>query len=187
MRPVWIVTASVAILALLVAFMDWATWMRYDRGDILANWQLWRLLTAHLAHVGWVHLAANLAGLLVWTALAGSMETARSLVVGLVVTALAVTLGLLVLNPGVGWYVGLSGVLHGLFAMTAMRLLFRREWLAGCSLVAALGFKLLWEQQHGALGTERLIGAPVLVDAHLYGVIAGAACALILALFWGRR
>ncbi|MFP4294338.1 MAG: rhombosortase, partial [Halothiobacillaceae bacterium] len=136
---------------------------------------------------GWVHLAANMAGLLVWTALAGSMETARTFVTGLLVTGLAVTLGLLLFNPGVGWYVGFSGILHGLFAMSAMRLLFRREWLAGLSLVAALVFKLLWEQQNGALGTEQLIGAPVLVDAHLYGVVAGAACALVLALFWGRR
>jgi len=166
--------------------MGWEAVLRYERGRIFDG-QVWRLLTAHLAHVGWLHLAVNMAGLLVWVALAGHMESLKTLLSGMLVTALAVTLGLLWLNPNVGWYLGFSGVLHGLFAMTAMRLLFRREWLAGFSLAAALAFKLLWEQQHGSLGTERLIGAPVLVDSHLYATVAGAVWALAMALFWGRR
>jgi len=111
------------------------------------------------------------------------METRRSYLIILIASGLGVGLGLLVLDPQVGWYVGLSGILHGLFAASAIRLLSRKEWLGGLALTAAIALKLMWEQRFGDLGTAKLLGVPVLVDAHLYGAVTGAVIVLALLLF----
>ncbi len=77
--------------------------------------QPWRALTAHLVHVNWVHALINLAA---WFAVARlfapELRTWRQPLV-LAVAALAVTLHLALLHPGIAWYRGFSGTLHGVF------------------------------------------------------------------------
>jgi len=77
------------------------------------------------------------------------------------------------LNPEVQRYVGLSGVLHGLFVTGALsETACDRRW--GLGLLAAVGAKLAYEQLFGPLpGSEAGAGGPVLVDAHLYGALGG--------------
>ncbi len=185
-RAVWWVTLAVTGLMLLTQIFGWKPELQYARGAILHG-ELWRLVTGQFVHLGWIHLALNLAGLWLWTALAGEHETSATYISALLAGLLGVGLGLLVLNPGVGWYVGLSGVLHGLFAHTGVRLLARRDWLAGGGVLAALTLKLMWEQTHGDIGTARLIGGSVVMDAHLYGAVAAGGVALIGVIFFGRR
>ena len=43
--------------------------------------------------------------------------------------------------------------------------------------------KLIWENTIGSVGTAELIGSPVLVEAHLLGVIGGVLIALIYILW----
>ncbi len=164
--------------------------LRYQREAILAG-EWWRLLTAHLAHLGPAHLLLNLTGLaLVWLLVGGALRPAAWGVV-LLLAALAVSGGLLLLDPDLAWYVGLSGVLHGLLAAgAAARLLqggpagTRAE---GALLLALLATKLAWEQAFGPLpGSAEAAGGPVVVDAHLYGA-AGGLAALPAARLLGRR
>jgi hypothetical protein len=88
--------------------------------------------------------------------------------------------------PAVHWYVGLSGVLHGLFVAGALASLaagYRAELL----LLGLLVVKLAWEQVHGALpGSEGFAGGTVLVESHLFGAIAGLFAAAVL-LAYRRR
>jgi rhomboid family GlyGly-CTERM serine protease len=94
-----------------------------------------------------------------------------------------VDIGLLVLNSEINWYVGLSGILHGLFAAGAI-LYFRRFGVQGAIYLVLLLGKLLWEQLSGPLpGTTELTGVRVIIDAHLYGAIGG----LIVTLLWYAR
>jgi hypothetical protein len=88
-------------------------------------------------------------------------------------SALGVGIGLLGLQPQVGWYVGLSGVVHGLFAAGCLALLRRHPQVAVLAL-AALAAKLGWEQVHppGA-SREALVGGAIVVNAHLYGAAGG--------------
>ena len=159
--------------------------LRYDRDAILAG-QLWRVLTGHLVHLGGSHLAMNLVGLaLIWMLFGRLMSTSAWLAT-LLSSALAVSLGLLVFNPGLTWYVGLSGVLHGMFLAGAILSIvsgYRAE-------ILLLGFiiaKLAWEQWVGPLpGSAEVAGGDVVVDAHLYGAIAGVIAALVIIL-WRRR
>ena len=91
----------------------------------------------------------------------------------------AIDVGLWFVNTQLQWYVGLSGVLHGILAAGIVVSLRspRIELLAlGLLLVAKLG----WEQAYGPLpGSEGSSGGPVVVAAHLYGAIGGALAGLL--------
>lgn len=179
MKFKWLITGTVVLVAILIEFFHLGGALRYQRSEILHG-EIWRLFTGSFVHANWRHLASDMAGLVLWTALAGYLESVRSYLILLIGSAIAVGLGLLLFDPGVHWYVGISGLLHALFAATAVRLVLRGEWLAGLGLTAALALKLAWEQRFGDLGTAKLLGVPVLVDAHLYGAIAGLMITVLL-------
>lgn len=154
-------------------------WLRYDREAILHG-QWWRLISGNMVHLGWPHLALNLAGLvLVWLLFRQTLAT-RHWIVITVASAVAVGAGLLAFDPALQWYVGLSGVLHGLFAAGVIAGLYggnRGDWL----LLALVTAKIVWEQRVGAMpGTADIAGGAVIVDAHLYGAIGGAVAALLI-------
>lgn len=152
--------------------------LRYDR-DAILHGQVWRLITGNFLHLSWTHLALNLAGLaLVWLFFGQCFNTWQWVAI-ILFTALVTGLGLLALVPTVGWYVGLSGALHGYFTagcVAEIRLKLREGWW----MLALITVKLAWEQTHGAMpGTASLAGGEVIVDAHLYGAIAGLAAVLL--------
>jgi rhomboid family GlyGly-CTERM serine protease len=154
-------------------------WLRYDRDEILHG-QWWRLITGNIVHLGWPHLLLNLMGLiLVWLLFRPALSGRRWIIVT-VVSAAAVGCGLLMFDPALQWYVGLSGVLHGLFAAGVVSALFagnRGDWL----LLALFVAKITWEQMEGSMpGSAAIAGGPVIVDAHLYGAIGGAVTVLLL-------
>jgi membrane associated rhomboid family serine protease len=91
----------------------------------------------------------------------------------------AIDAGLWFVNPELQWYVGLSGLLHGILAAGIVVSLQKPqlELLAlGLLLVAKLG----WEQLYGPLpGSESSSGGPVVVAAHLYGAAGGGLAGLL--------
>jgi hypothetical protein len=73
----------------------------------------------------------------------------------------------------IGYYVGFSGVLHGLFLYGALREI-RLYPASGYVLVAVLLANLTSEFFNGALpGSEEMAGGRVLTEAHLLGAIGG--------------
>lgn len=146
--------------------------LRYQRTALLDG-QWWRLFSAHLVHLGWSHWALNMAGLaLIWALLARELAGVFGWLVVLG-SALVIGLGLLQFDPALQWYVGLSGVLHGLFAAGALRR-WSYEPRAAMIMLAVLAAKLVWEQFAGAMpGTGALAGGAVIVDAHLFGAVGG--------------
>jgi len=147
--------------------------LRYER-DALDAGEVWRLLTGHLVHLGWGHLWMNLAALALIRLIVADAFSAADWVLATVVSALGIDLGLYVMSPGVAWYVGLSGVLHGLVAAAALMLL-REQPTLGALLGAGVVLKLLLEQTAGPLPlSESTAGGPVIDEAHLYGAAAGA-------------
>jgi rhomboid family GlyGly-CTERM serine protease len=176
------------LLSTLIALLgnSVAHTLRYER-DAIRDGEWWRLITGNLVHLGWPHLLLNLAGLLlVWLLFHRSLSIRNWIIVTLS-SAVAVTGGLLLLDPHLEWYVGLSGVLHGLFAAGVLGSLLagnRAEWLLLMLFIA----KLAWEQWVGAMpGTAGLAGGTVIVDAHLYGATGGAISSLLLVLLSKSR
>ncbi|MBV8404767.1 MAG: rhombosortase [Gammaproteobacteria bacterium] len=150
--------------------------LRYERSALAAG-QWWRLLTAHLVHLDLRHALLNAAGLaLIWALFARDYSPRGWLAIVLGAAA-AIDAGLWLGDSTVQWYVGSSGVLHGAMAAGTLAHLRNRErdgWL----LLTLLAAKLLYEQSVGALpfsGRD-----PVVVDAHLYGVLGGGAVAAFL-------
>lgn len=153
--------------------------LRYER-SALAHGQLWRLLTAHLVHLDVRHALLNILGLILVWALFAREYRPRAWLVIVLAAALAIDAGLWFADSTVRWYVGSSGILHGAMAAGALAQL-RCGATEGWVLGAILVLKLLYEQIAGPLpfsGSD-----PVVVDAHLYGVLGGA----VAGAFLGRR
>lgn len=174
----WSVPLALALLAVILQWMGGQEWLRLEREQAWA--EPWRLLGAHFVHLGWNHLGLNLAALALLWLLVGDARRRLDWAFAVLVVALGVSIGLLCCSPAVGWYVGLSGVLHGLFAAGAVANL-RRLPVFALAIIGFLVAKLLVEQMgQGDMLTAQLIGGAVVVDAHLYGVLLGIGWGLIL-------
>mgnify|MGYP000312098150 CR=1 FL=1 len=178
--------ATIALLCTLLQGAGLVETLRFDR-EAIAGGAWWRLLSAHFVHLGTSHLLMNLAGLGLVAALVWERFGAAEWAALTVFSSLAVGVGLLLLNPELGWYVGFSGTLHGLIVAGCLADLRHYPRSAALLLVLVAG-KLLWEQLAGALpGSEATAGGRVVVDAHLYGALGGAALAPALLAHRRRR
>lgn len=177
----WRVPLAIGALLLLLQAAGWRDALEYRRAAVLRG-QLWRLLTGNLVHLGWVHLARDVAGLfLIWGLFGRSMDE-RSWVWVALASGLAVGLGLLAFSPNIAWYVGISGVLFGVFCAGALGQLRERPVYAG-ALLLGMAAVIAWTMYAGALPgeTSGLAGA-VVPEAHLYGALGGAAFVVVRAL-----
>jgi len=154
--------------------------LEYRREAVLGG-EWFRLLSSSFAHLTPGHALLNMgAAALLWL-YAGDMP-ARVWWFAIVCCSLGVGAGLLAFNPEISWYVGMSGLLHGLVPpIVAFRLLRRADRFA-MLLAAGLTLKICAEQLWGVSpGTAALAGGPVIVDAHLWGALSGALlCPLLL-------
>ena len=174
LRDSWVVVALLVVCALLALGGDELRNLgRYERQAIEGG-EYWRLVSGHLVHLGLGHLWPNLAAAAILGLLfEGVFRNADWVRVG-VASAAAIDLGLYALEPQVLWYVGLSGVLHGYVAAGALALLVRRDKL-GVVLAIGVAAKVIFEQVAGPVPfTAESVGGPVVVAAHLYGVIGGS-------------
>lgn len=151
--------------------------LQFNR-DLVINGEIWRMLSGNLVHLGWSHSLLNIMGLLLIWGLFSRFYTGRQWWALIALSFLATTLGLLLLNPELSWYVGLSGSLHGLFIAGCLAEA-RLKSTMGFIMLIAIVAKLGWEQASGPLpGTSDMAGGNVIVDAHLYGAISGLAALL---------
>ena len=183
----WKVAGLVLALSVVIAcFGDTAREaLKYDRLAIL-NGEYWRLVSAHFTHLGPTHLLLNLAGLVLVWLLVGRYYSNRQWLFVLSVSIAAVSGGFWFFDPNMLWYVGLSGVLHGLLLAGAVRGLAILPSESAILCVIVIG-KLVYEQVAGPLpGSESVSGGTVIVNAHLFGGVGGIVAAAVL---WhrGRR
>ena len=176
--------AAVAIVAVLLQLGGDSAReaLAFSRANLGAG-QLWRLATGHFVHLGWTHLVLNLAGLALVSWLVGhAYDWRRWLFIGFVSIAV-IDAGFWFLYPELDWYVGLSGLLHGLLAAGLFSGIVARD-RESIALAAFVVAKLAWEQIGGPLpGSEATSGGTVIVEAHLYGAIGGLLAAVLL---WRR-
>lgn len=146
--------------------------LAYNREN-LASGQLWPLATGHFVHLGWTHLLLNLSGLALVFWLVGHAFSWRQWLYITGISIATIDAGFWFLYAELGWYVGLSGLLHGLLAAGLLRGLLARD-RESLILAAFVVAKLAWEQFGGPLpGSESTSGGTVIVDAHLYGALGG--------------
>jgi len=175
----------VMLVAVLVAFHlagpDALEALRYERSAVLAG-EAWRLLTGHLVHADAAHLGWNLLGVLIVAFLFARDYTWRQWSLVLVLSIVTTSLGFLLLEPQLDWYVGFSGVLHGLMAAGLVAWLRTSRDVVTWIVLVLFAAKLAWEHFAGPLPfTAQSLSLPVVHEAHTYGAIGGLLAALWLA------
>ena len=156
------------------------------RGSMLFNVALvdagdwWRVLSGNFAHLNGRHLALNLIAWLLIFLIGRTWMGTGAWLVYLVAGCLSVSACLYWLAPEGAFFGGLSGALHGLFAVIALHQMRAGERL-GFVLLAVLALKLAYEGYYeSGVGTSAFIGVPVAAETHLYGT-AGAVLLFVLA------
>jgi len=176
----WALPATIGLIAtvLLILGDDAALRLRYDRAAV-ASGQFLRLVSGHGVHLGPAHYLMNIAGLALTWYLVGA---AFSLVHWLLIIAASIVLidlGLWFLIPGLAWYVGLSGLLHGMLA-AGIAGIWRTRRLEAMIIAAVLVVKLGYEALVGPLpGSAATAGGNVVTEAHLLGALGGFAAGML--------
>jgi rhomboid family GlyGly-CTERM serine protease len=143
----------------------------------IARGEHWRWLTGHLVHLDLVHATLNAGGLaLVWM-LFRDVYTARRWLLVASAGLVSIDAGLWWLSD-IAWYVGLSGLLNTVAAAGIVRAIIDGDRIAW--IVGTLGLaKLVHENVAGPM--PFLAGdSPVVLEAHLFGALAGMTCGLLL-------
>lgn len=152
----------------------------YDRSSIL-NGEYWRVLTCHFVHTGWNHLFLNLTAFLLVFSLFLHLYSPFGWLIGATFCMIGISLSFLFFCPTLEWYMGLSGLLHGLFVMGIIGEIRKGNTLY-CFGLLAVTAKLALEYFIGPSNiTNQFINALVITNAHLTGAIIGciAACLII--------
>ena len=156
-----------------------------DRGD-LRDAEIWRIWTGPLVHNSWEHLGLNLAGLVLLQQMFGQELRPVVAAWGYAVVAVVVAICFMAFSR-FGYVLGLSAVLHGLFAYAGC-LGLRRDGLLAAGALLLVGGKVLWEQIEGPSGViQDIIGLPVAADTHLYGFAGGLLLGAVMAATRGRE
>ncbi len=156
----------------LVLQVNWVDNWRFDR-ELVEQGQVWLIFSGHIVHLNWSHWALNMAGLAIVAFFFSAHASVKQWLAVIIVSACVINIGLWWWLPEIRTYVGLSGVLHGLFLYGALREI-RFYPVSGYVLTTALIAKLVWEFFNGALpGSEEMTGGRVLTEAHLLGAIGG--------------
>lgn len=155
--------------------------LRWQRAAILHG-EWFRLISAHFVHANLGHAVANALALLVlWSLFQRALPLWQWL---LAIPLCALLISALLFTTGIDWYVGFSGVLHGLLVLALCRD-GRLSWPLRALLLAAVAMKIGAEQVFGADSGEWL-NIDVVSEAHLFGALSGAAIAALLLAVSGR-
>jgi len=141
--------------------------------QLISQGELWRAFTGHFLHTNGIHLLLNLAALILLWALHGHFYTLKNYGLLFIASALICSAGLFYFSPQIQQYVGLSGVLHGIFVFGAVMDI-RHQDKTGYLLFIGVWLKIAHEQFYGASEQiSTLINANVAIDAHLWGAVGG--------------
>jgi rhomboid family GlyGly-CTERM serine protease len=171
--PALSISTLVLILAIHLLPIDAAN-LFFGSAEI-HNGQAWRLLTGHLVHADWNHLAWNAIGLLVLGVLI-ERRSRRLLFLALLAGTAAVNF--LLLPSGLDYYCGLSGVLNALLVV-ALWLEWRasRSWWV-IAVAIACAAKVILEISLGDSLVSQ-ISWPPYAWSHLAGMSGGACCHIV--------
>gem|GEM_PF-4607753 len=155
----WILSLGIGLSCTVFQVTGLQPALRYGRAEILESGQWWRVLTGNLVHLGYPHLLLNLAGLIMITLLLAHALSVRQWAFTGLISMLGVSFGLLIFDPHLIWYVGLSGALYGLLLGGAIAE-FRNHKLIACLIGSYTIGKVVWEQIHGAVESSETITGP---------------------------
>lgn len=183
-HPSHIIWLIIFVVSSTLQVCGWVDSWRFNR-TLVEQGDVWLLLSGHIVHLNGSHWLLNMAGLAIVAFFFSAHASYKQWLLVIFVSAVVISAGLWWWMTDIYYYVGLSGVLHGLFLYGALREI-RYYPVSGYVLLLVLLAKLLWEFIYGALpGSEDMAGGRVLTEAHLLGAIGGIAVWLAgMVRFW---
>ncbi|MFB1016302.1 MAG: rhombosortase [Alteromonadaceae bacterium] len=161
------------ISSLAFIFDKQVSWLFIYNRDLISQGEVWRIFTGHFLHTNGYHLLLNLSAIHLLWALHGQFYQYVSYTFLFIITALTTSVGLYIFSTDLHQYVGLSGVLHGVFIFGALMDIKNKD-KTGYLLFIGVWLKIADEQYSGASqDVAELIGANIAIDAHLWGAIGG--------------
>jgi rhomboid family GlyGly-CTERM serine protease len=141
--------------------------------DQAAHGKWWQWISAHFMHNNFIHYLVNMIGLVLLCLLHSEYASVKSFSINFIVMSLGISLCIYVFSPSLISYVGMSGVLHGLFAWgVVIDIHLKRK--TGYLLFVGLVIKLVDEQFFASSNfMAALIEVRIAIDAHLYGAMIG--------------
>lgn len=176
-RRYWLPIA--VLLGILILTQRYSAVLEYNRALILQG-EYWRFFTGHFTHVGWTHLFLNVAAAVLLFHVFARTYRPRQWLIGIIFSCAGISLGLFYFNPDLQWYAGLSGLLHAIFVVGLIGEIKNGHsyyWLG----LLFIALKIVFEQfQPALLSVGSIIGAAVVTEAHLFGVLSGVLVTLFL-------
>lgn len=180
----WLPTIIIVALSSLCYLLQAYDYLWDYQRSAITDGKLWRLFTGHFSHTNGYHYLLNVLAMILLNAIHGQFYRLPNFFMLWILTALTVSTGLY-FTSSITQYVGLSGVLHGLFVWGALHDIQSKE-RTGIWLFLGIWLKVIYEQIYGADNDiVQLIDANVAIDAHLWGAIAGS-CYFIVVFFFDR-
>lgn len=156
--------------------------LEFDRQQVLTG-EIWRIWTGHLVHTNSSHFALNIvAATIIYFTFFTKIKLGELLLYGFIFAGL-ISVTLLCIYPSLGWYNGLSGLLHALVTYFSVRLARDEDMIFWTGLVI-VWVKVLVEAIRAHSGYESLVGdMTVITEAHLIGAFFGTITAFICMAF----
>ena len=137
----------------------------------------WRLISGHLIHYSWAHWAVNATGLIIYL-LFFKRQNKHCLFFTLCFLIIFISAGLIIYSQQLKWYLGLSGVLTGLFAYSAI-IYFRQEKLLMSIIFILIVFYVGYQLSQGELTASTLYAINSASYAHALGLLGGTLAAIV--------
>ncbi len=185
---VWLPLVVLSAISTLLLFGGESvqTALNYNRAAI-ADGEYWRLFSDNFVHLGGWHLFLNLLSLILLAMLCPEVLSPLEWCRRIFFIGVGMSLGLYWFDPQLPSYVGLSGLIYGLFALGLGRQALQRDKIAiaACVFLAGrIGFEVLI----GAPASEQhLVGGAIVGESHLYGAISALIYGALALLFTPQR
>ena len=131
------------LLSFFLQALDWVDSWRFNR-ELVEQGDVWLLFSGHIIHLNWSHWLLNMAGLAIVAFFFSTHASVKQWLLVILASVCIIDAGVWWWTTDIGYYVGFSGVLHGLFLYGALREI-RFYPTSGCVLVAVLLAKLTRE------------------------------------------
>ena len=170
------VTLAVVVLAtaiLQVINDGLAGIFSYHRADFLQN-IYFEWLTPSLVHFNWMHWFFNIANLIAIVVLFYRVWSTKKLLTFFAISSAFIMINLYMFNPGIGSYVGMSGVLYALVIYGGLQNLQYNKLISVIVLLYAVLKLFFGETVNHLMGVDvALSGLKVIRDVHWYGAGIG--------------
>ncbi len=140
---------------------------------ILQNGDLWRLVSGHLVHASWQHLALNVINLFLLRLVFSQWMSLSTFTIFILINTISISIGL-IFSTSLTYYVGFSGVFYALLIYFLLSYWNTQRIIFSIAIVCVVG-KIFYEQWIGvSKELVDFIDIAVAIDAHAWGLLSGS-------------